>query len=126
MHSLSRCKLCGKIFDPYSVPGRNGLCPKCCVRLEEIYSRVHEYIRRNKKDVVFEPEYLAEMTHTSLEDMNLLFSLGYLERDMQTWSDKISERRQLAGRFESAMARMKEERKLAMYGGTIYSRRSDD
>lgn len=126
MHSLSRCKLCGKLFDPYSVPGRRGLCPKCSVRLEEVYSRVHEYIRRHKNEVIFEPEHLAEETQTSLEDMDLLFSFGYLERDMQTWSDKVSERRQLAGRFESAMARMAEERKMAMYGGKIYSRRSDD
>ena len=122
MHSLSKCKLCGKIFDPFAVPGRKGICLACYWRLEEVYSKVHEYIRSSKENVSFDPEVLAEETQTDPEDVDLLLKLGYLERDIQTWGSNISERGVLAGKFRSAMERMKAERKLTTYGGKFYSR----
>ena len=114
------CKLCGKVFDPHIVPGDKGICFECLRKLDGMYSKIHEYIRDNKEEARFEPVYIAKMTNISLDNVKLLISMGYLERDMQTWSKKPSARRALAGKFEQAIERMKDEQKITTYGGRIY------
>ena len=123
MHSLSMCKLCGKIFDPFSVPGDKGICNKCYSRLDEMYSKVHEFIRDNNDEERFSPEHIAEATGLSLDNIKLLFSMGYIERDMQTWSKIPSERAALAKKFEQALNYLIEKYKLTTYGGEIYMRK---
>lgn len=124
MHSLSMCKLCGKVFDPYAVPGDKGICFECLRKLDGMYSKIHDYIRDNKEEARFDPAYLAKMTNISLDNVKLLISMGYLERDMQTWSNIPSARRALAGKFEQAAARIREDQKLTTYGGRIYSHKN--
>ena len=118
------CKLCGKVFDPYAVPGNKGICFECLRKLDGMYSKIHDYIRDNKEEARFDPVYLAKMTHVSLDNVKLLISMGYLERDMQTWSNIPSERRALAGKFARAAERIREEQKLTTYGGKIYSQKN--
>ncbi len=115
MHSLSMCKLCGKVFDPYAVPGDKGICFECLRKLDGMYSKIHDYIRDNKEEARFDPAYLAKMTNISIDNVKLLISMGYLERDMQTWSNVPSERRALAGKFEQAAARIKSDHILTTY-----------
>ena len=126
MHSLSMCKLCGKVFDPYAVPGDKGICFECLSKLDGMYSKIHDFIRDNKEEARFDPVYLAKMTNISLDNVKLLISMGYLERDMQTWSKVPSPRRALAGKFEQAVARLKEEQKLTTYGGRIYGHKNTE
>ena len=118
MHSLSMCKLCGKVFDPYAVPGDKGIYFECLQKLEGMYSKIHDYIRDNKEEARFDPVYLAKMTNISLDNVKLLISMGYLERDMQTWSKVPSKRHELAGKFERAAARIKEDQMLITYRRT--------
>ena len=118
MHSLSMCKLCGKVFDPYAVPGDKGICFECLQKLEGMYSKIHDYIRDNKEEARFDPVYLAKMTNISLDNVKLLISMGYLERDMQTWSKVPSKRHELAGKFERAAARIREDQMLITYRRT--------
>lgn len=115
MHSLSMCKLCGKVFDPYAVPGDKGICFECLRKLDGMYSKIHDYIRDNKEEARFDPAYLAKMTNISIDNVKLLISMGYLERDMQTWSSVPSARRALAGKFEQAAARIKADHILTTY-----------
>ena len=122
MHSLSMCKLCSKIFDPYSVLGDRGICASCYAKLEEMYSKIHTYIRDNTEEERFNPEHLAEATGISLDNIKLLFSMGYIERDMQTWSKKPSERAALAKKFQRELERLIEKYKLTTYGGKVYKR----
>lgn len=96
MHSLEICKLCGKVFNGQQVPGKKGVCLDCLSLLEAKYSQIHCYIRDNKEEARFDPAYLAKMTGVRVSDIKLLISMGYLERDMQTWSTTPSERSILA------------------------------
>ncbi|MBQ7154565.1 MAG: hypothetical protein IJR85_03285 [Synergistaceae bacterium] len=120
------CKLCGKIFDPFSVLGDRGICNKCYARLDEMYSKVHKYIRDNSDEERFRPANIAEATGISLDNIKLLFSMGYIERDMQTWSKVPSERAILAKKFERELRYLIEKYKLTTYGGKIYKRNSGE
>ena len=120
------CKLCGKIFDPAYVPVDKGICSDCLEKLEAMYSKVHDFIRDHKEDARFEPAYLAKMTGISLGNIKLLISMGYLERDMQTWSSTPSARAVLAKEFEHELEVMAERYKLVTYGGKIYTRKNTD
>ena len=122
MHSLDLCKVCGKVFNGASMPGGKKICPECLVKLEAVYSELHDYIRRCNGDVYFDPAYLAEATGISLENVKLLIDMGYLERDIQTWGSTPSERTVQAKRFESEIDRISQERRNTTYGGKIYKR----
>ena len=126
MHSLEICKLCGKVFNGHQVPGEKGVCLDCLALLESKYSQIHSYIRDNKEQACFDPAYLAKMTGVRVNDIKLLISMGYLERDMQTWSTTPSERSLLAKKFEHEIDRMIEEHKITTYGGRIYKRKTAD
>ena len=120
------CKLCGKIFDPAYVPVDKGICSDCLEKLEAMYSKVHEFIRDNKEEARFEPVYLAKMTGISLDNIKLLISMGYLERDMQTWSNTPSARAALAKEFQYELDQMRERYKITTYGGKVYMRKNAD
>ena len=126
MHSLEICKLCGKVFNGQQVPGEKGVCLDCLSLLEAKYSQIHCYIRDNKEEARFDPAYLAKMTGVRVSDIKLLISMGYLERDMQTWSTTPSERSILARKFEQEIDKMIEERRITTYGGKIYKRKTTD
>ena len=126
MHSLDRCILCGKVFNGGSLPGNKKVCPECLAKLEAMYSKLHDYIRKCKDDVFFDPAYLAKATGISLENVKLLISMGYLERDIQTWSSTPSERSVQAKKFEREIDRIVRERRNATYGGKIYNRKPSD
>ena len=126
MHSLEICKLCGKVFNGQQVPGEKGVCLDCLALLESKYSQVHSYIRDNTEEARFDPAYLAKMTGIAVKDIKLLISMGYLERDMQTWSSTPSERSVLARMFEHEIDKMIEERRLTTYGWRIYKRKNTD
>lgn len=126
MHTIFMCKLCGKIFDPAYVPVDKGICSDCLEKLEAMYSKVHDFIRDHKEDARFEPAYLAKMTGISLDNIKLLISMGYFERDMQTWSNTPSERSALAKQFQRELNRMTDSRKSTTYGGKVYTRKNVD
>ena len=126
MHSIFMCKLCGKIFDPAYVPVDKGICSACLEKLEAMYSKVHEFIRDHKEEARFEPVYLAKMTGISLDNIKLLISMGYLERDMQTWSNTPSARAALAKEFEHEIDKMLERYKITTYGGKVYMRNNTE
>ncbi|MBQ9432823.1 MAG: hypothetical protein IJU26_01250 [Synergistaceae bacterium] len=124
MHTIHMCKLCGKIYDPAYVPVDKSICADCLERLEDMYSIVHSFIRDNKEDTSFDPVYLSKMTNISLDNIKLLISMGYLERDMQTWSKAPSKRAALAKEFEHELDVMAERYKLVTYGGKVYTRKN--
>ena len=126
MHTIFMCKLCGKIFDPVYVPVDKGICSDCLEKLEAMYSKVHDFIRDRTDDARFEPAYLAKMTGISLDSIKLLISMGYLERDIQTWSNTPSERAVLAKEFQHELDKMLERYTLVTYGGKVYMRKNMD
>ena len=88
-----------------------------------MYSVIHDFIRDHKEEARFDPVYLSKMTKISLDNVKLLISMGYLERDMQTWGSVQTERGVLAKKFARAIERSREDQKLiATYGGHIYNR----
>ena len=122
MRSLDLCKVCGKVFNGGSMPGSKKVCPECRAKLEAMYSELHDYIRSCNGDVYFDPAYLAEATGISVGNVKLLIDMGYLERDIQTWSSTPSERSVQAKKFEREIDRLVQERKNTTYGGKVYKR----
>ena len=114
---LTECRLCRRIYN-----GFEGLrvCGNCIRRLEEIYGRVHEYMRDNQ-DKDFDLETLADEMEISPVDIQALVDLGYIERDLQTYSrDKKGSRQKLAEALHAEAEKLK--RNITTYGGVIYSR----
>lgn len=120
---LNECKLCRKIYNGFE--GQK-ICPACVRRLEEIYGRVHEYMRDNA-DKDFDIDTLADEMEISPIDVQALVDLGYIERDLQTYSrDKKGSRQKLAEAINGEVEKLK--RNITTYGGVIYSRekKNDD
>lgn len=120
---LNECKLCRKIYNGFE--GQK-ICPACVRRLEEIYGRVHEYMRDNA-DKDFDIDTLADEMEISPIDVQALVDLGYIERDLQTYSrDKKGSRQKLAEAISGEVEKLK--RNITTYGGVIYSRekKNDD
>lgn len=114
---LNECKLCRKIYNGFE--GQK-ICPACVRRLEEIYGRVHEYMRDNA-DKDFDIDTLADEMEISPVDVQALVDLGYIERDLQTYSrDKKGSRQKLAEAINGEVEKLK--RNITTYGGVIYSR----
>ena len=114
--------MCGKVFNGASMPSSRKICPECLTKLEAMYSELHDYIRRCNGDVLFDPAYLAEATGISIENVKLLIDMGYLERDIQTWSSTPSERSLQAKKFEREIDQIVQERRNTTYGGKVYKR----
>ncbi len=117
---LRECKSCGKVFNSR---GRK-VCPDCMMRLEELYSYIHDYLRDHDDD--YNVETLAEAMDINPVDVQLLVEMGYIERDLQTYSKKKQGMRQkLADELNHELDKMRKEN-VTTYGGMIYSRDKDD
>ena len=121
--ALIECKLCRRIYNGFE--GQK-ICGACVRRLEEIYGRVHEYMRDNA-DKDFDIDTLADEMEISPVDVQALVDLGYIERDLQTYSrEKKGSRQKLAEAINGEVEKLK--RNITTYGGVIYSRdkKNDD
>ena len=116
---LKKCRLCGSVYraedyDSYRI------CRSCKHRLDDIYGRVHEYLRDNE-DKNFDIYELGEAMDISTADIQALVDLGYLERDLKTYGARgMTDREKLAAEFGSELTKMKKA--PVSYGATIYSR----
>ena len=117
---LTECKLCRRIYN--GLEGQR-ICGDCIRRLESIYGRVHEYMRDNQ-DKNFDLDMLADEMEISPVDIQALVDLGYIERDMQTYSrDKTGTRQKLAEALNVEVEKLKRNN-ITTYGGMIYARDS--
>ena len=115
---LIECKLCRRIYNGFE--GQR-VCGDCIRRLEEIYGHVHEYMRDNQ-DKNFDLETLADEMDISPVDIQALVDLGYIERDMQTYSrDKKGTRQKLAEAINVEVEKLKRNN-ITTYGGVVYAR----
>ncbi len=115
--ALIECKLCRRIYNGFE--GQR-ICGNCIRRLEEIYGHVHEYMRDNQ-DKNFDLETLADEMEISPVDIQALVDLGYIERDLQTYSkDKKGSRQKLAEAINAEAEKLK--RNITTYGGVLYAR----
>ncbi len=115
---LVKCRLCGMLYESGGRSQR--ICRNCLQRLEELYGRVHEYMRDNE-DEEFDIYTLADAMEISTADVQALVDLGYIERDLQTYGkNKKGTREELAEKFNGELAKMK--RTPTTYGGVIYAR----
>lgn len=115
---LVKCRLCGLLYESGGRSQR--ICRSCLQRLEELYGRVHEYMRDNE-DEEFDIYTLADAMDISTADVQALVDLGYIERDLQTYSkSKKGTREELAEKLNGELAKMK--RAPTTYGGVIYAR----
>ena len=115
---LVKCRLCGMLYESGQQTHR--ICRRCRQRLEELYGRVHEYMRDNE-DEDFDIYNLADAMDISTADVQALVDLGYIERDLQTYSkSKKGSREVLATKLNNELEKMKKE--VTTYGGMIYSR----
>ena len=115
--ALIECKLCRRIYNGFE--GQK-ICGDCIRRLESIYGHVHEYMRDNQ-DKNFDLDTLADEMDISPIDIQALVDLGYIERDMQTYSrDKKGSRQKLAEAINAEAEKLK--RNITTYGGVLYER----
>ena len=115
--ALIECKLCRRIYNGFE--GQR-VCGECIRRLEEIYGHVHEYMRDNQ-DRDFDLETLADEMEISPVDIQALVDLGYIERDLQTYSrDKKGSRQKLAEAINAEAEKLR--RNITTYGGVLYER----
>ena len=116
--ALIECKLCRRIYNGFE--GQR-VCGACIRRLEEIYGHVHEYMRDNQ-DRDFDLETLADEMEISPVDIQALVDLGYIERDLQTYSrDKKGTRQKLAEAINNEVEKLKRNN-ITTYGGVVYAR----
>ena len=117
--ALVKCRLCGMLYDD-SAP-RHRICGNCIRRLEELYGQVHEYMRDNKDDD-FDIYTLADDLNMDTADIQALVDLGYIERDLQTYSRrKTGPRGKLAEELNNELEKMRKNHVMT-YGGFLYAR----
>lgn len=115
---LTECKLCRRIYNGFE--GQR-ICGDCIRRLESIYGRVHEYMRDNENRD-FDLDTLADEMEISPVDIQALVDLGYIERDMQTYSrEKKGTRQKLAEAINVEVEKLKRNN-ITTYGGVVYAR----
>ena len=115
--ALIKCRLCGMLFNA----GQRKYCSNCMRKLDELYGRVHEYMRDNE-DEEFDIYTLADAMDITTPEVQALVELGYIERDLQTYGkNKKSSRQHLADQFNNELEKMKHEG-VTTYGGIVYSR----
>ena len=115
--ALRECKVCKSLYDDETYIGTTEICHNCRMRLEGTYGRIHNYIRDRKKIDVYDIARLAEETGTTPAEMEIILELGWMERDIQTYTDTVTERRKLAKEFAEELAKMVEHHKATTYGG---------
>ncbi len=119
--ALTECRLCKKLYNGFE--GQR-ICGNCVRRLEDIYGHVHEYMRDNQNRD-FDLDTLADEMNISPLEIQALVDLGYIERDLQTYSrDKKGTRQKLAEAINAEVEKLK--RNITTYGGVLYSRESRD
>ena len=115
--ALTECRLCRRIYNGFE--GQR-ICGDCIRRLEDIYGRVHEYMRDNQ-DRDFDLETLADEMEISPVDIQALVDLGYIERDLQTYSrNKKGSRQKLAEAINAEVEKLR--RNITTYGGVVDAR----
>ena len=122
--ALRECKVCKTLFDDETYAGPSEICHDCRMRLEGTYGRIHNYLRDRYPHRKIDIERVAQETGTTIAEMKIILDLGWLERDIQTYSGTMSDRQILAEEFERELAKMIERKKTRTYGGKFYSRRN--
>ncbi len=117
---LMECRLCGKIF---TEGGRKNVCPECLIRLGDLYSKVHKYMR-DHDDEEFDIERLSDEMDANLMDIQALVDLGYIERDISLYGTRETDWGRLAQELSDELGKM--NKKVTTYGGDIYSRGNKD
>lgn len=112
--ALRECKVCKTLYDDETLIGTTEICHSCRMRLEGTYARIHNYIRENKN---IELARIMEETKTTPAEMEIILELGWMERDIQTYTGTITERQKLAKEFAEELAKMIERGKSTTYGG---------
>ena len=116
---LKKCRLCGNVYrandsDSYRI------CRPCRHSLEDIYGRVHEYMRDNE-DEDFDIYKLGEAMNIDTAYIQALVDLGYLERDLKTYGNRQeTDREKLAAAFSNEITKIKKA--PITYGGIKYAR----
>lgn len=116
---LATCKLCGRVF----VSNGPKICENCMRRLEEVYSRAHDYLRNND-DENFDAKALADAIEANPRDVQELIDMGWLERDIQTYKKTSSKHYDHLQEFNEELESLKAKTKLNTYGGMKYDRNS--
>ena len=117
-----RCKICQGFYDDKAYYARKGLCFNCMSKLEEVYGKVHDYLKTHHELRTFNAEMIAREIKETPEDVENLFELGFLERDFQTYNGIKTERQELASKFKRELNVMSRQRRHITYGGIIYDR----
>ena len=112
--SWRKCSICQAFYDDKAYYARKGLCYNCMSRLEDIYNRVHEYMKTHELTEI-NPEVIAREVKASSKDIEKL-------RDIKTYSNIRTERQELAEKFRREMNIMTREKKHITYGGYLYGR----
>ena len=119
--SLKECKVCKTLYDDETYVGKTEICHSCRMRLEGTYARIHNYIREHK---TIDINRITKETGTTLAEMEIILELGWIERDIQTYTGTVSERQRLAKEFADELAKMIENSKATTYGGVHYRYRN--
>ena len=112
--ALRECKVCKSLYDDETYIGTTEICHNCRMGIEGAYNRVHNFIRERKRIDVTE---IMEATGTTPAEMEIILELGWLERDIQTYTGTVTERQKLAKEFAEELAKMVERSKATTYGG---------
>ena len=110
--ALRECKVCKSLYDDETYAGTTEICRDCRMRLEGTYNRIHDYLRDHDTQGKIHAGILARETGTTLAEMAIILELGWLERDIQTYSGTISDRQALAREFAEELRKMAEREKL--------------
>ena len=112
--SLRECKVCKTLYDDETFIGTTEICHSCRMRLESTYGRIHNHIREHRS---IDIARIMDDTGTTPAEMEIILELGWLERDIQTYTGTVSERQKLAREFEEELAKMIDRKKMPTYGG---------
>ena len=121
--ALRECKVCKTLYNDETYAGTTEICHDCRMRLEGTYSRLHNYLRDHAPQKKIDVQRMAEDTETTAAEMKIILELGWLERDIQTYTRTVSERQLLAEEFKRELGKMIERKKAMTYGGKIYNRK---
>ena len=133
---LFKCRLCGRVYSTDAMSTRKNLCCECFMRLEDMYavSGIHDYIRDYGLSEDFDKEELARKLKMNPRSIQLLYEMGFFDRDIQVYSHEDKERRralseellreiEILKRAQQPEPEIKITPKKISYGGRAYRRR---
>ena len=123
---LFLCDLCGKAYDPHAVLVDKGICKDCTQELDSMYAGIHSLIVSIGEMDKLNLEDVSRRLEIDMEDIKILYDLGYFERDIQTYCRTPSERQILAQEFERELKLLIERNKITTYGGIVYNRKDKE